>query len=152
MEPLTQEQQHQAEERIELALRVARRFRRPFWMTPDEWQAEALHVLVEAVATQERNDNFEAHLCVRLRYRRMQLNRSRPPMRRLVSETLPARREAPALDDALEGLSDADRDMLRERVMGTDWETLGATRGCSGRTVRRWFRRTVARLRMEAAR
>lgn len=151
MQRLTEQQKKEAEERVEQARLLARRFRRPALMSDDEWEAEALLVLVEAVATQARNPNFEAHMCTRLRYRRLQINSRRPPMGRIVADVA-AKQEAPCeLDETLRGLSDADCDMLRMRVMGADWETLGTTYGCSGRTMRRWFNRVADRLRKRVA-
>ena len=151
MQRLTEQQKKEAEERVEQARLLARRFRLPARMSSEEWEAEALMVLVEAIATRERNDNFEAHLCTRLRYRRLQINDRRPPMERIVAD-VPARQETPCdLQETLHGLRDADCDMLRLRVMGADWQTLGTTYGCSGRTVQRWFNRVADRLRKRVA-
>ena len=148
---LTDGERQQAEDRFEQAKRMAKRFKPPPGMDADEWESEVLLVLVEAVATTDRNANFEAHFYMRCRFRRMQLIRKHRPTVGLMID-LPGKAEKrTTLDELLDGVSPKDSDMLRLKALGADWETLGTTYGCSGRTVQRWFRRLVERLRKREA-
>lgn len=144
---LTDEQRDEAGDRFDQAKRMAKRFKAPPGYSAEEWEAECLLVLVEAVATVDKNSNFEAHLYMRCRFRRLQLLKKHRPVGTLVVD-LPARAEKHgSLDEVLEGVDPKDSDLLMLKTLGADWETLGTAYGCSGRTVRRWYRRVVERLR-----
>lgn len=143
---LTDEQRDEAASKIEQARRMAKRFKPPIGMSLDEWESEVMLVLVEAVATKGRNANFEAHFYMRCRFRRMQLQRKRPNMASLeidvVSPEMPT-----TLGEVLEGMEPIESDIIRLRVAGGDWETIGKAYGWCGRTVRRRYKVAVERLR-----
>lgn len=148
---LTEEQQGMAVERMDLARQVSRRFQVPAGMDREEWEAECLLVLVEALGSMERNANFEAHLYMLCRFRRMQINHKRRPLVGYTfTEVLEARptRES-QLDEVLEGVSPVDSDIIRLRMNGGRWETIGKAYGVSGRTIQRRHRAALGKLRRE---
>lgn len=148
---LNDDQRQQAEDRFEQAMRMAKRFRPPPGMDSDEWQSEVLLVLVEAVATTDRNANFEAHFYMRTRFRRLQLIRKHRPTVGLAIDVPANAEKRTTLDEVLAGVDPKDSDLLKLRAMGADWHELATAYGCCGRTVRRWYARVVDGLRKREA-
>ena len=147
---LTDKQRDDAGSKVELARRMAKRFRPPLGMSADEWECEVLWVVVEAVGSISRNTNFEAHFYMRTRFRRMQLLRKRKPMASIEWD-LVAPEIRNELDEVLDGVDPKDSDLLKLRAMGADWHELATAYGCCGRTVRRWYARVVESLRKREA-
>jgi len=148
---LTEEQQGMAVERMELARQVSRRFKVPAGIDREEWEAECLLVLVEALGSMDRNTNFGAHLYMLCRFRRMQINaRRRPLVGFCFTDVLEAKAtRASQLDEVLEGVSPVDSDIIRLRMNGGRWETIGKAYGVSGRTIQRRHRAALGKLRRE---
>lgn len=147
---LTDEQREDAGSKVELARRMAKRFRPPPGMSHDEWECEVFMVLVETVASHDRNTNFEAHFFMRVRFRKLNLIRkaSRHPVVALIPETIPDRTEQRTpLDDLIAGVNPRDSDIIRLRMAGGRWPTIGKAYGVSGRTVQRWHRTALVRIR-----
>ena len=150
MQRLTDDQRQDAAGRVDDAKRMARRFRAPAGMSQDELNSECFMVLVEAVATVDKNANWQAHLFMRTRVRWMDLRRKagRLPRQMPEGDIAQAKDQTTGrLGEVLEGLAPLDSDLVRLRVAGGDWETIGKTYGCCGRTVRRRYNAVVERLR-----
>lgn len=146
---LTNEQRDTAALRVDDARKMARRFSPPTGMSRDEWEAECLLVLVEAVATTGQNDNWQAHLFMRTRFRRMQILRknARLPLQMPEGDAWAVQGEKTRLNEILEGLRPLESDLVKLRLAGADWDTLATTYGCCARTVRRRHIAAVAKLR-----
>lgn len=152
---LTDEQRDEAARRYDEARAMARRFKTPAGMTRDEWQAEVLLVLVQTVARHAGSDGFEALLYMATRWRwhdllrRAQRRHSTLP----AWDLLPAREvaEDSPLDAVLQGLEPVESDLVKLRLAGGDWHTLGRLYGCCGRTVRRRHHAIVEKMRQFSA-
>lgn len=150
---LTDEQRDQASDRVELARRVAKRFKPPSGFNREEWESEVMCLMVQVVATIRPGVDFEAVLYMRTRWHRLDLLRkaSRMPQQLEYDDQIPAREpERYGMEDVLPGLDPMESDVLRLRCAGGDWETIGKTYGVSGRTIRRKYNATVAKVREES--
>lgn len=146
---LTDEQRQQAEGRMELASRIAKRFKPPVGMSHEEWQSEVICLMVQTVANIRQGVNFEAVLYMRARWHRLDLLRkvARQPQQLQYDDQIPAREpQRYGMEDVLPGLDAMESDVIRLRCAGGDWETIGRAYGVCGRTIRRKYNATVAKV------
>lgn len=149
---LTEEQRQHAEDLVELARRVARRFRPPLGMSREEWSSEVVCLMVQTVANIRPGVNFEAVLYMRARWHRLDLLRkvARQPQQLQYDDQIPAREpQRYGMEDVLPGLDAMESDVIRLRCAGGDWETIGKAYGVCGRTIRRKYQAVVAKVRRE---
>ena len=147
---LTDEQRQQAEDLVEPAERVAKRFRPPPGMSREEWGSEVMCLMVQTVANIRQGVNFEAVLYMRARWHRLDLLRkvARQPQQLQYDDQIPAREpQRYGMEDVLPGLDPMESDVLRLRCAGGDWETIGRIYGVCGRTIRRKYQAVVAKVR-----
>jgi hypothetical protein len=145
---LTDKQRDDAGSKVELARRMAKRFRPPLGMSADEWECEVMMVLVETVATCNPNTNFEAYFFMKCRWKKLNLiekHRRTHAALAFDPECRPQKRHT--LDDVLEGVSPRDSDIIRLRLAGGRWPTIGMAYGVSGRTIQRWHDAALRRIR-----
>lgn len=147
---LTNEQRDDAANKIELATSMAKRLRVPPGYSREEWDSEVLLVLVESVATAHLNDNFEAHFYMRCKFRQMQIAKRFRTTSALVLDIAQRPEPSHTLADVLEGLRPIDSDIVRLRLAGGNWETIGQAYGWCGRTARRRYSAAVAKLKAQA--
>ena len=143
---LNDQQKELASREINLAKKMARRFKPLYGMDYDEWLSEVLLVFVESIATAKNNPNFEAHFYTRCRFRRMQLAQKAKPFVTAAVEFIPAPLADNLLDQVLEEFHGKEKNIIRLRLAGGDWETIGKAYGVCGRTIRRWHGAAINRL------
>jgi ATP/maltotriose-dependent transcriptional regulator MalT len=145
---LTNAQKIQVEQYVPLAKRTARRFRVPIGMSREEWEAECLYVLVEALQQTQLNPNFQAHLYVRCKFRRLQLLKKHKPVvslpavlaSKLKLDTLPNKA------DLFRRLSQRERNLMDLKLAGFRNEEIGIVFRCSAKTIYRNYLSIVAKL------
>ncbi len=145
---LTDSQREEAGTRLDQAKRMARRFRPPSGLSAEEWQSEVFLVLVETVANIQPQVNFEALFYMRCRWRKLSIlekQRRRPVA--LAIDPVWQPQERNSLEDVLHGVSAKDSDIIRLRLAGGRWLTIGMLYGVSGRTIQRWHDSALGRIR-----
>lgn len=145
---LTDEQRTDAAAKVEMAKRMAKRFRAPDGWTAEEWQSEVFLVLVETVSTIHPEVSFEAVFFMRCRWHWLNLlekNKRRPVALAIDPAWQPT--EGNKLEDVLHGVSGRDSDIIRLRLAGGKWPVIGKAYGVSGRTIQRWHDAALGRIR-----